>query len=126
MKRHSLLAPYLQDVEVALGALRNGYVELYTEELLTPDRANLHVRVRYDNGRLLEISEALVVERESLEHLDYRYHCQDRNNELVFRYDSAPHFPNLPSFPYHKHVAGSTLSVVRPAIGEVLIEADAG
>jgi hypothetical protein len=47
MKPHSLLAAYLQDVEVALGAVCDAYVELYIEELLTTDRANLRVRLRY-------------------------------------------------------------------------------
>ena len=77
MRPHSRLADYLQGVEAALGALRGVYVESYQEELLTPRRANLRIRVRFANGRLLEINEAVVVEGETLCHLDYRYHCQD-------------------------------------------------
>ena len=123
MKPHSSVAAYLQEVEVAVGELVEGYIELYLEELLTPDRANLRIRVRFDNGRLLEISEALAVEEDVLQHLDYRYHCQSEQNQLVFRYDSAPHFPGLPGFPYHKHIPGSTLPAERPSIRQVLIEA---
>jgi hypothetical protein len=33
----------------------------------------------------------------------YRVHLQDRSNQCVFRYDNAPHFPALPTFPHHKH-----------------------
>jgi hypothetical protein len=110
-------------VEAALGPVRDGYIELYVEELLTPDRANLRVRVRFENGRLLEISEALVVENECLRHLDYRYHCQDAGNDLVFRCDSAPHFPELPLFPHHKHLAEATEPAERPPIDRVLLEA---
>nr|WP_253881088.1 MULTISPECIES: DUF6516 family protein [Microcystis] len=40
-----------------------------------------------------------------MEFLDYRYHFQDEQNNLVFRYDSTPHFPNLSTFPHHKHLS---------------------
>ena len=62
MKPHDALAAYLGEVELLLGSLRASYVESYFEELLTPYRANLRVRVRFENGRLLGINEALAVE----------------------------------------------------------------
>ena len=116
MKPHSLLANYLRLAENALGGLRGAYVERYLEELITPLRANLRIRVRFDGGRLLEINEAVVVEGTVLQHLDYRYHCQDADNRLIFRYDSTPHFPDLPGFPRHKHLPGSVIGVPRPEI----------
>ncbi len=126
MKPHSLLDEYLKTVEAALGALREAYVEHYLEELLTPLRANLRIRVRFENGRLLEINEAMVVDGNVLKHLDYRYHCQDAENRLVFRYDSTPHFLDLPTFPHHKHLPESILAAERPEVSRVLTEAGAG
>jgi hypothetical protein len=123
MKPHSALAAYLQGVEAAFVGLQSGYVEVYLEELLTPERANLRIRVRFESGRLLEINEAVVVEHERLCHLDYRYHCQDEKNQLVFRYDSAPHFRDLSSFPHHKHLPGATIPTEQPSIPGVLMEA---
>lgn len=98
-------------------------ISVYVEELLTPARANLRIHLHLDDGRLLEINEALVVERDGLRHLDYRYHGQDRDNRLVFRYDSTPHFPDLPGFPFHKHLPDDTLPAERPTIAAVLAEA---
>ena len=123
MQLHSLLAEYLLTVETELSALREAYVEHYLEELLTPVRANLRIRVRFDSGRLLEINEAMMVDGNVLKHLDYRYHCQDADNRLVFRYDSTPHFPELPAFPHHKHPPGSVHPAERPDISRVLVEA---
>ena len=54
----SIQATKLQEVEIALSTLRGAYVESYLAELLTPRRANLRIRVRFTNGRLLEINEA--------------------------------------------------------------------
>jgi hypothetical protein len=71
---------------------------------------------------LLEIHEAVIIDNQSLVHLDYRYHCQDEQNRLVFRYDCTPHFPDLASFPHHKHLPDAVIVSKRPEIGHVLQE----
>ncbi|MGA1411445.1 MAG: toxin TumE [Prochlorotrichaceae cyanobacterium] len=119
---HNLLATYLDLVENAIESLRDAYVERYQEEILTPIRLNLKIRVRFSTGNLLEISEAIVIENNSLMWLDYRYHYQDDQNKLIFRYDSTPHFPNLPSFPHHKHLPKEVIACQKPAIWEVVQE----
>ncbi len=93
---HDKLKNYLDAVEQAILQTRHGYVERYVEEILTSERINLRIRLRAENGHLLEIHEAVVVADGELVHLDYRYHCQDEQARLRFRYDSTPHFPNLP------------------------------
>jgi hypothetical protein len=37
----------------------------------------------------------------------YTYHYQRADGTLIFRYDNAPHYPDLPSAPHHKHVGES-------------------
>ena len=101
---HKLLSQYLQNVEVAVQGLEHVYVERYEEEILTPYRMNLWIRIRFLSGHLLELNEAAIVEVNHISHLGYRYHFQDEQNNLVFRYDDTPHFRNLPSFPHHKHL----------------------
>jgi hypothetical protein len=44
--------------------------------------------------------------------VNYKYHYQDANRNLIFRYDSAPHHPHLAMYPAHKHV------------GDTVVEAD--
>jgi hypothetical protein len=123
MKLHSQLAGYLIGIEAALGALRGADIELYVEEAMTPRRANLRIRIRFADGRILAINEAVVVNDDTLVHLDYRYHCQRPDNTLLFRYDSTPHFPDLPGFPEHKHLPGKVVSSARPSLQQVLVEA---
>lgn len=60
------------------------YVEHYTEEILTPERANLRIRIRFEQGQLLEINEAVLIVEVNLVPLDYRYHYQDEHNRLNF------------------------------------------
>ena len=119
---HEALRHYLNKVEQAV--LECGaYVERYTEEILTPERINLRIRLRFSNEHLLEISEAVIVSEEIINHFDYRYHCQDGESRLIFRYDSTPHFPNLASFPHHKHLPTDVINSVRPDIARVVQEA---
>jgi len=103
--------------------LEDAYIERYVEEILTPQRATLRIRVRFAAGHLLEVNEAMVVETDTLVWLDYRYHCQDEQNRLIFRYDSTPHFPDLPSFPHHKHLQDEVIASQKPDIYQVLQEA---
>ncbi|MGB3205609.1 MAG: DUF6516 family protein [Crinalium sp.] len=119
----NVLSDYLEQVEQALLQCKNVYVERYEEEILTPKRANLRIRVRFHQTHLLEINEAIVVADNQLEFLDYRYHFQDEHNCLIFRYDSTPHFPNLPNFPHHKHLRDDVIASVKPEITQVLKEA---
>jgi hypothetical protein len=35
----------------------------------------------------------------------YSFHWQDSSGKLITRWDNAPHFPKLPNFPHHKHLA---------------------
>jgi hypothetical protein len=123
--RHRLLADYLDRVEQALAGCEGGYVERYVEEILTPERANLRIRIRFESGHLLEINEAIVVVEDGLTWLDYRYHCQDDQNQLLFRYDSTPHFPDLPGFPHHKHLPDQVTGGDKPDLRLVIEEAKA-
>ncbi|MFC1886432.1 toxin TumE [Thermodesulfobacteriota bacterium] len=111
---------YLSNVETAIRNLESGYVERYEEEILTLERANLRFRVRFQNGYMLEWNEAVTVESGNLNHLSYRYHFQDENNNLIFRYDNTPHFPHLESFPHHKHLPGSVVAIHRPSAFQIL------
>jgi hypothetical protein len=101
----------------------NAYVERYIEEMLTPQRANGRIRLRFEQGHFLEIHEAVVVVEDTLVPLDDRYHCQDQHHQVIFRYDSTPHFPGLPHFPHHTHRSDDVIGCEKPAMEQVVREA---
>lgn len=118
----NILLDYLAQIEQAILQYSNIYVERYEEEILTPKRANLRIRLRFNQTYLLEINEAIIITDNQLEFLDYHYHFQDENNCLIFRYDSTPHFPNLQNFPHHKHLQNDVIASEKPEITQVLKE----
>lgn len=119
---HDALLRYLEEIEDAVGGLPDAYLELNEEEFLSNDRVNLKIRVRFYNGFLLELNEAVIVQ-DKLEHLGYRYHFQGKNSELIFRYDNTPHFPGLPHFPHQKHCPSGTEPSRSPSILKAIAEA---
>ena len=62
------------------------------------NRGFIKGRLTFLDGSILEFSEQLPVERQK-----YRIHYMDAENELIVRWDSAPHHRELDSFPFHKH-----------------------
>jgi len=97
-------------------------VEQYREQILTTTRANLRIRLRLADNSLLEISEALVAEEYTLTWLSYRYHYQDAFGVLVFRYDNAPHHPEIVTHPDHKHRGEQILASGHLSIEQLLEE----
>lgn len=120
---HSLLSDYLNRIEKAVDSCKPAHVERYVEEILTPQRINLRIRIRFSQGHMLAINEAVKAENEQLIWLDYRYHCQDAQNRLRFRYDSTPHFPDLPTRPHHKHLPDDVVASEKPDLVQVIGEA---
>ncbi|SVB34015.1 uncharacterized protein METZ01_LOCUS186869 [marine metagenome] len=49
----------------------------------------------------------------------FRYHCQDIDNQLIFRNNNALHKPPLP-FKTHRHLPVDTVEAVMPTLEDVL------
>jgi hypothetical protein len=120
---HDVLSQYLDGIESAVKSLNNVYIERYEVEILTSDRVNLRIRIRFTQGHLFELNEAVITENENVNHLGYRYHFQDDENKVLFRYDNTPHFPELETFPNHKHLEEKVISSEKPSSRDVILEA---
>ncbi|MBD2176057.1 hypothetical protein H6F42_03865 [Pseudanabaena sp. FACHB-1998] len=122
MSRNSF-RDYFDQVDQLLEVYPNVYVENYNATILSSERANLKLRSRFYFKYLFSISEALIVVDDQIMVIDYRYHFQDGQNNLIFRYDNTPHFPNLSSFPHHKHLEDFVVSSDQPSITMVIQDA---
>ena len=117
-----IIQVYLNVIDQLLLSYPDGYVEEYSVVILTKNRANIRLRLRFSKGYLLAISEIICVVNDEITYIDYRYHFQDLGNNLIFRYDSTPHFPKLSSFPHHKHLSDNVIASEKPHIADVLRE----
>jgi len=80
------------------------------------------------DGSSLHFLEYVLEEDNRLLRVSYRFHYIKQDGSLVFRYDNAPHHPELPTFPHHKHLPGNktvpsgekSLIDVLDEIGEII------
>ncbi len=50
----------------------------------------------------------------------YSFHWQDKNNNLIIRWDNAPHHNNVSTFPHHKHIGEQVTESYEVTVEEVL------
>ena len=85
-------------------------------------RGSIEGRLKFYDGSLLDFDEVVLVRGNQLVKLRYAYHYQNAAGNLVFRYDNAPHYPNILTHPHHKHVEFEVEPAQAPDLGEVLRE----
>lgn len=70
------------------------------------------------DGSMLEFMEYLQEEKR----LKYRFHLMDKEGNMLFRYDNAPHHKEISSFPHHKHLPDDVAESNDKGIMDVLDE----
>ena len=114
---------YLQKIQAALSA--SPFVA--QPVISVDDRGEvwfIRADIYFIDNSLLHFRE-LFIGQGKLQKKTYTYHYQREDGTLVFRYDNAPHFPDLPSAPHHKHVGESdVIAADAPDIFSVLKEVE--
>ncbi len=117
-----MIEEYFRGIEELLAT--RGFIHSWS---ITYDKRSSFVgfvrgEVRFVDRSVLYVREFVHVEHSPQRHT-YAYHYQGPDGVLVFRYDNAPHYPELPSAPHHKHVTDlSVVPSVAPDLSSVLEE----
>lgn len=86
------------------------------------ERGFWKAQLTFRNGSELHLFEYIINEGENPKVKKYRYHFQNPENEMIFRYDNAPHHPEIKTHPEHKHENSHTTSAEKPEIKQILTE----
>ena len=62
-------------------------------------------------GYTLHIAEYISVKHGHPERIKYRYQLQNIKDDLLARWDNAPHHKKISSYPYHKHCEDGEIDV---------------
>jgi hypothetical protein len=73
------------------------------EEDATGQIGFMRYRLTLSNDDLLELTERIEARARAIIVTKYRHHWQDQTGHLIKRWDNAPHYPHMPSFPHHLH-----------------------
>lgn len=97
---------------------------LRVEEVLADRLGAIEGRLRFYDDSLLAFDETVIERGIVLVKTDYAYHYQRADGTLVFRYDNAPHHPEVFTFPDHIHIEGRVEAAEPPNLSEVLRRID--
>lgn len=61
------------------------------------------IQVLYVKATLIDNSILYIRELNTIAENKYSYHWQTRTGKLICRWDNAPHYPEIKTFPHHKH-----------------------
>ncbi len=76
--------------------------------------------ITFKDGSIFHFKEVLLGENRH-----YRFHYMDERNNLIFRWDTAPHYKALKTFPYHVHLPDGVKESKRIALIDVLDKIEA-
>lgn len=115
---------YLVHLETVLRSRQDIEVSVLQVDVITIG-AKFKAELGFHDGSHLSIVEQLErVDQQSFERAAYKYHYQDSQDNLIFRYDNSPHYPRLPTFPDHKHIGDTVVESQPPELTDILAEID--
>ena len=121
------ISDYFSSLERSLTRnLRIGSPESPIVCLASDDHNGLvRCRVFFWDESYLDIYEAVNTEQGFPVRVHYSY-TYLRAGERVFRYDNAPHHPEIPTFPHHKHLGpqDALAESVEPTLANILDEVE--
>ena len=102
-----MIEAYLQSIDALLStSLLVHDVEIVRRSIRdTEFEKVLHYRYRVllANGDFIEMTERVLEAQGRLEVTKYRHHWQNRDSRLLKRWDNAPHYPTIDTYPHHLH-----------------------
>jgi len=97
------------------------------KKYFSPQDDAVYVRgtVLFTDASSLELSLFIQKKGRALSVDKYRFQYMDRQGHMIFRYDNAPHHPDLTSFPHHKHISNRAISATFKELSDILEEISA-
>lgn len=115
----SVIDDYVKEIETLLSTLplklstriqaeNRGDIALYLKvEIVFADGSELHAR---------EYFAALP----AFTKIAYSYHYQDNISNMIFRYDNTEHYPEISTYPHHKHLRDTVIHSRETSLKEVV------
>ncbi len=122
-----MLESYLADLKASLTASPIVKDIDILDEFITSVSGFIDCKILMIDGSALYVTEYFTLHENKIKHDKYSYHLQ-RNDDLVIRWDNAPHHKEISTFPYHVHKEGGVhvskemkLEKVLEEISEIVI-----
>lgn len=115
-----MIGAYFTQIETTIQSFPNIQRSTFTTKRYNTKQGYISGSLLFTNGYRLEFVEVKNVDQPAK--VKYRYQYMDDQNVLIFRYDNAPHYTGLTSFPHHKHLGAKIEESKEPTLFDVLLE----
>jgi hypothetical protein len=93
---------------------------------LIKDKRSLYIGIVEGSIKFIDNSTLYFMEfvdvSKGIEKYKYSYHYENKDKVIIFRYDMAPHFRNIETFPHHKHETEQIIASNEPSLKDVMYE----
>ena len=117
----SIISKYINSIEKLIDELPF----VLSKNIVVDNRSDIAFYIKgkiiFTNDNELHIKEYFIAIPE-LKKIAYSYHYQNKNKELIFRYDNAEHHPEIKTYPYHKHNGNKVCASKKTKLKRVLFE----
>lgn len=115
-----MIEEYFLQIERVIKAFPNVRFVSLTKKIYNISQGYISGSIIFENNHRLDFVEVKNVE--FFHKMKYRYHYMNEEQEMIFRYDNAPHHTNVSTFPHHKHDGQIILESSEPNLDQVLLE----
>ncbi|MBM4461196.1 MAG: hypothetical protein FJ011_26150 [Chloroflexi bacterium] len=120
-----MLEPHITRIEAAIHG--SALIATYSLNAVehSPNTGYVEGEIIFTDGSRLVYFEFLRRTQGELDREKYRFHFMEPGNQLIFRYDNAPHHPQIRTFPHHKHLPTGVIESPSPRFEDVIQEIEA-
>ena len=86
-----------------LADVDDGVIEEQNFDYTRRDSLRLTASIGYDNGSRIRIRLIINTDSDYPDWYSYSFHYMSAREDTIFRYDNARHYPEMHTFPHHKH-----------------------
>ena len=115
-----MIETYFLNLENTLAEFSNGCCVSITKKIYNSKQGYINGSIIFENNHRLDFVEVVNTDKQSK--IKYRYHYMNQNQDMIFRYDNAPHHSEIATFPHHKHEIEIIKPSIEPTLYDVLIE----
>jgi hypothetical protein len=115
-----MIENYFSELEKIIRQFPNVRFVSITKKIYNIKQGYINGSIIFENDHRLDFVE--VINSDNKSKIKYRYHYMNDNQEMIFRYDNAPHHTDLATFPHHKHEMDIIKASLEPSLYDVLLE----
>lgn len=118
-----MIQRYLDSIEKIIGS-HPAVLSSTLQKQIGPDSKTIYLKgaITFADLSVLELSVFAISLSSRVVPEKYRFQYMDKKNQIVFRYDNAPHHKELSTFPRHKHLPDTVIPSEMPILADILDE----